>query len=322
MNWRFKALLQRAFSAIPHGESLNHFCQRHMTRNYPLRQEKVNRQVSLARQHLAAFMACGSADIPQATFYEFGAGWTMLSPLAYYCCGVNRQELVDIRRLLKPNLINDVIGKLDVTAKHERLPRRPAWQLASHPQKAIRQLQEHYGIAYRAPADARNTALPAASVDFITSTSTLEHIPPGDIRTILRECRRILRSDGAMSFCIDYQDHFSYFDRRISAYNFLQYSDDSWGKYNSALHYQNRLRHREYLQLFADEGFDVAVDRHPEPTDGDLDVIRMMRVHPRFGQYSLRELAVRQSHVVLRKRPAAEVAPQSWRSGERCLQVA
>ena len=55
-------------------------------------------------------------------------------------------------------------------------------------------------------------SLPAASVDFVSSTNTLEHIPATDIGPILAECRRLLRPDGVVSCRIDMRDHYSYFD--------------------------------------------------------------------------------------------------------------
>src|SRR5205823_13839725 len=92
----------------------------------------------------------------------------------------------------------------------------------------ITELEEIYGIDYRAPCDAKKTGLPSLSVDYITSTSTLEHIPPEAIRLILRECYRVLRDRGVISLLIDYNDHYTYSDHKISVYNFLRYSDWVW----------------------------------------------------------------------------------------------
>ena len=73
--------------------------------------------------------------------------------------------------------------------------------------------------------DARASGLHAGCVDIITSTNTLEHIPPGEIAAILRECARLLREGGLMSSSIDLQDHYHWFDKNISVYNFLRFSD-------------------------------------------------------------------------------------------------
>ena len=45
------------------------------------------------------------------------------------------------------------------------------------PIASLEELEARFGIRYLAPRDARATALPAGSVDFVSSTSTLEHVP-------------------------------------------------------------------------------------------------------------------------------------------------
>ena len=163
-------------------------------------------------------------------------------------------------------------------------------------------LSRYYGIDYRAPCDARRTTLASSSIDYITSTNTLEHISPPDIQAILRECARIIKDTGFMSFSIDYQDHYSYFDDSISAYNFLKYSDKIWALFNPALHYQNRLRHRDYLEAFDAAGFEVVAAKQAHGTATDLAVIEQLPLAARFRRYTPSELAVRYSLVILRKR--------------------
>src|SRR5262249_18170743 len=140
------------------------------------------------------------------------------------------------------------------------------------------------------------------SVDYITSTNTLEHIPPNEIAAILRECHRLLPPEGLMSFRVDYQDHYSYFDRGISAYNFLQYSEHTWKWCSPSLHYQNRLRHCDYLRLYEEAGFEVVEERCNRGSDADLDTIRALRLDARFRDYDVTELAFRNCWVGLRKR--------------------
>ena len=66
---------------------------------------------------------------------------------------------------------------------------------------------------------------------------------------LLAECRRLLRPDGAFSSRIDLSDHFAHFDRSLSPYNFLRYSDRAWGLANSSLLHQNRLRRPDYVRI-------------------------------------------------------------------------
>ena len=301
MDWRCKALLQLALSTIPRGEQLNHFFQRYVTRSLPISDTAFAATVSDAKRHIDAIHRYYNRPLDQAIIYEFGVGWDMTIPLAFYAFGVEEQILVDIRNLLRPHLVNDIIEKYQKMVSDLAFLRRPAKALNGGGSDLTALLEKQYGIDYRAPCDARQTGLKPCSIDCITSTSTLEHIPAADIQSILRECHRILRDDGLMSVLIDYDDHYSYFDTKVSGYNFLQYSDRMWAMFNPALHYQNRLRHRDYLKLFGSVGFDVLEEQRREGTEAELELIEQLSLASRFKPYSLQDLAVHNSHIVVHK---------------------
>ena len=75
---------------------------------------------------------------------------------------------------------------------------------------------DSYKLNYIAPKDTRETGFNENYFDFISSTVTLEHIPKKNILLILKECYRILNRGGILSMIIDYQDHWSYFDKKIN----------------------------------------------------------------------------------------------------------
>jgi SAM-dependent methyltransferase len=302
MNWRVKALLQQLLSRSPQGERLNHFLQRYVTRSLPTGDASCAIIVAQAREHVRTVARHSRRALEDAVFYEFGAGWDLMIPLAYYGLGVNRQILVDFRPLVRPELVNATIAQFARLRPDLGLFRVPAQPLAGEVTAALALLRERYGMEYRAPADARDTGLPAAGVDCITSTNTLEHIPRDDIARILTECRRILADDGVMSFRIDYQDHFSYFDSRISVYNFLRYSERTWTWYNPSLHYQNRLRHSDYMQLIRNAGFEIIEEHRTDPSDADRALLGTLPVDQRFRHYEQPDLGVRGALLVVRKR--------------------
>ena len=311
MNWRYKALLQLAFSNLPYGERLNYVFQRYITRSLPNSDAKFASIVTSAEEHIDVCRNYLGSQLVEATFYEFGVGWDMLIPLTFYSFGVDRQVLVDIRPLLRPKLVNDTVEKFQRLDLDVELLRKPDKYINGGHRSLQTSLKEYYAIEYRAPCDAGQTGLEKSSIDAITSTNTLEHIPPGDIKAILRECHRLLRDEGLMSFRIDYQDHYSYFDRSISAYNFLRYSDRTWALFSPALHYQNRLRHRDYLELFEAAGFEVVEERRTNGTVADLETIERIPLDKRFLEYSPQDLAIRGALVVLRKRYPANSLPTS-----------
>ena len=184
----------------------------------------------MAERHLRAYDRY-AGGLP-ATAYEFGAGWDMIVAIAMARAGVRRHVVVDIRALARPELIADTARRLAVEL--------------SAASTLIEQLAG-LGIEYRAPCDARATGLPAHSIDLVHSTDTLEHIPQRDVMPILRECARILRPGGIASFRIDYKDHYSYFDPRRGRFAFLAASPRAWRLASPSLHFQNRLRHCDYI---------------------------------------------------------------------------
>ncbi len=173
---------------------------------------------------------------------EFGGGRHFLSPLLLSHAGATEVLVYDLERLSSPALVNHTIRQL-----RGRLS--GSWPEVTD----FDDLALNYRIRYLAPADARNTGLPDASVDFICSTSTLEHIPPDDIRRILGECARVARRGAVLSHVVDYQDHYSYADKTLSPFNFYRYSEKTWRWLNPPNHFQNRLRHSDYERLFAEQ---------------------------------------------------------------------
>lgn len=113
-----------------------------------------------------------------------------------------------------------------------------------------------------------------------------------------------------MAFKIDYQDHYSYGDHHISVYNFLKYSDRAWALSSRALHYQNRLRHSDYIAIFKKAGLDVLEENRIEPERRHLEQLRALPLAPRFKRYDSSDLALRGALVVLRPRRCAESAAQ------------
>lgn len=292
-------------SALPRTESVNYVFQRHVSRSLPPSLAAFRRKFKRALAHLEAYAAYGpDRPVEEAVFYEFGAGWDLTVQLSYWSLGVDRQLLVDLHPHLRLDLVDLTLERLrrehaalKVDAGRKlRIPERASIGSAG-------ELEYRFGITYLAPRDARATDLDAHSVDFVSSTNTLEHVPASDLLEILRECRRILRPDGAMSSRIDLRDHYSYFDRSLSPYNFLRYTDRAWSLFNSSLLYQNRLRRPDYLQAVADAGLSVVSETATRPNDSEIGMLDRIELAPRFRSYSEDDLAV--LALVLVARPTA-----------------
>jgi SAM-dependent methyltransferase len=304
MRWVAKAMFQKGVSVVPRAERVNYFLQRHVARTLPTPETRLRRKFRRALQHLEAYERYGpDRPLSTGTFYEVGAGWDLAIPLSFWTLGVERQILVDVRPNVRLPLVNVSIERLsrlghELSRETGRSVRAPK----SEGVQSIADLQARFGITYIAPCDARSTALDSGSVDFISSTVTLEHVPAEDLVPLLRECHRLLKADGVLSALIDLTDHFSHSDKSIGPYNFLRYSDGVWRLVNSSLQHQSRLRRPDYLAAFEDAGFSVLWEKPLTPNRRQLEGLRALRPAERFRDYPLDELAVQRIRVVARPR--------------------
>jgi SAM-dependent methyltransferase len=307
MRWALKALTQQALSRVPQGERLNYVLQRRILGSLPASEEAFRRKASRAFQHFDAFAEFGPGrSIDEAVFYEFGAGWDLAVQLVYWSLGVQSQTVVDIRPILRIELVNDTIGKLERLRGELGRELRPPGPADL---RGLDDLRDRFGIVYIAPRDARDTGLPAESLDFVSSTDTAEHIPEHDLLSILVECRRLLKPDGLLSYRADLEDHYARVDGRVSRYNFLRYSDRRWSLFNPPLHYQSRLRYPDYIRITREAGFDIVREQVSRPSEQDLARLRDLDIATRFGAYSAEELGVRGLTIVATRSNAA--VPQS-----------
>jgi SAM-dependent methyltransferase len=303
MKWLAKALVQKTLSYAPRSDAVNYFMQRRVLKSLPANDAHVRQKFTRALQHYETFAEHGGGDNPSsAVFYEFGVGWDLLVPLAYSTLGIERQVLVDLHPHARTELVNDSIRRLDAARpSFETETGRSLRPLGPPDVQTIHELEARLGIAYHAPCDARATGFPSASVDFVSSTDTLEHVPRDDIARILAECRRLLKGRGVLSCRIDLEDHYSRFDRGVSRYNFLRYSDRTWSLVNSSLHYQNRLRYPDYVQLVVGAGFEIVRERVSWASEQQLEELRRLELAPRYRErYTLEELGVRGATIVAR----------------------
>jgi SAM-dependent methyltransferase len=299
MRWLAKAFVQKTLSYAPRSDAVNYFVQRRVLKSLPANDAHVRQKFRRALQHYETFLEYGDRnDASGAVFYEFGVGWDLLVPLSYYMLGVERQLLVDLHPHARPELVNDSIRRLD-RDRETFDTERPLRALGLPDVETLDDVRR-FGFDYRAPCDARATGFPSERVDFVSSTDTLEHIPAEDIARILAECRRLLKPGGVLSCRIDLEDHYSRFDRGVSRYNFLRYSDRRWKLVNSSLHYQNRSRYPEYVKLVADAGFEILRERVSWASQEQLAELSRVELAPRFRGYTLEELGVRGATIVAR----------------------
>ena len=255
ISWTLKSTIFRAIDRFD-ATGLLYWLQTNVTRRARLNIGAGSGNWQRHREHLA--------PLGRPVVFEFGAGKSLQQNL-YLSAFVGPQTVVDLFPMVDLALVDAAARRIAT------LPDGPAYR----PVNKLADLGL-YDIVYRAPCDAGATGFQAASFDACISTDTLEHIPPADITRICGELRRLLRPGGLVSAVIDYSDHYAHTDPRIGRLNFLQFSDAAFARHNHSVHYQNRLRHADYLALFRRAGFEVL---KAEPSGH---VAPPSRIDPRF----------------------------------------
>lgn len=307
MNWKAKAYLQKFLGWLPSGNKINYLFQKYVTKNLPVSDNIFFEKIVLAKYHYDNFIKYFKCDtekkyLDKSIFYEFGAGWDLIIPITFYAMGINHQVLIDINKKLKYKLINNTLERF--RTKTEKIIQIIGDYKNSLPDFYINNLEnlkELTGVEYFAPMDASNTEFEDNTFDFISNTSTFEHIPVEYIHPIILECKRIMKPGAVMSCIIDLQDHYSYFDSEISVYNFLVYSESEWKKYNHPIQFQNRLRASDYIDYFQQTGLEILEIQKVMPDDSESKILGNLKLDGKFSGYDFDDLSVKVLKVILQK---------------------
>jgi ubiquinone/menaquinone biosynthesis C-methylase UbiE len=236
---------------------------------------------------------------------EIGSGWEPLIPLLFSLCRVRRVYLTDLTPLLDKGTVLGALDSFRSNKKRilEKLNIAPLdfEQMLCSQASSVGDFLEAHRFTYLAPCDCRHLALKPSTLDIVTSRSVFEHIPPPVIDGILKETYRLLKPGGMMCHFIDNSDHWEHGDKRISRLNFLRFTDNAfrWTCLNS-LHYQNRLRHNEYVEMLQKRGFEIVRARRNIDARS-VEALATLHVAPRFRRFSAEELATVDSYLLARK---------------------
>ena len=213
-----------------------------------------------------------------------------------YCFGLNDQLVVDIKPLARPEYINVAIKTIreNTIDDFQRVPEKFVGR------NFVEELEQVYGIKYLAPADARILPVADASIDLVATTSTLEHIPPFELKRIIKELHRVCHDNSVISMKISYNDHYAHGDRSITSYNYFKYSKFQWALLNPDIHYQNRLREVDFKKFFDDAGFDLIEESAIIPENA-VELLDRIEIHNDFAKYETEDLLKTYGNLVYMK---------------------
>jgi ubiquinone/menaquinone biosynthesis C-methylase UbiE len=283
----------------PKGEQINYMLQ---TLNHSHSSVKIAGRVPILAETLSLLSKHMRLD--GAVVLEIGTGWEPINPLLLHLAGAkviySYDHLPHLRFKLAGVTLEELESSLALISASTSVPESMLRKKLAVLKSAtdLPGLFTLANIKYVAPGDATRSGLPDHSVDLVYSHAVLEHVPEETIHAIALESNRVLRPGGLAFHFIGPFDHYASVDKRISMVNFLQYPEWKWKLFvKNKISYHNRLRAKEFVQIFRSHGAEVLVVRDTiEPSD--LEALKRMKIDARFGGMTHEELAVSRSEIL------------------------
>jgi hypothetical protein len=307
MHWKLKALIQNGIARLPDSWSYEAYYRLQRVFGGFRRYDPtlgINAGLDTCR-----LIHKQGRSVSGAVVFELGTGRVPLVPLVFWLQGAERIVTIDANPYLRGELVDEALqyirqnaGQVAVQIGDQLVESRfsSLLDLARKDSFSLDGFLELCQIQYLAPGDGSVTRLDSGQIDIHTSYTVFEHIPPDDLRGILAEGNRIVNDGAIFVHRIDYSDHFAHADKGISLINFLQYSDEAWARYaGNRYMYMNRLRHDDYLQMFAEAGHDL-LDIEFDLEDRSMDLLNSgdFRLDSRFAGKSREVLAMSGAWIV------------------------
>lgn len=284
---------------MPFKHRINYLFQRYVTKGVLLTDELMDDKLTHCQTHLKHFFKYRGVQTGYTTL-ELGTGWYPIVPIGFYLAGASKIYSIDVSDLLETDAIKLTIerylqyyksGKLDTflplidTERLKKLESLLTQNLPPH------QMLEQLNV-FTILGDARKTQFESGSFDLINSNNTFEHIYPEILLPILIEFKRLLKPNGLMSHFIDMSDHFAHFDKSISVYNYLRFTEQEWSRIDNSIQPQNRLRIYTYRQLHQQAGFKI-IEEYNRP--GSIAELNTVPLSQPFAANSLADVAITHS---------------------------
>jgi hypothetical protein len=306
-HWLIKTALHRGISALPNRQFWNGLLQKWITRSTELTAEKFEGKVRECDRHLRVFRTAQPAG--DFTVLELGTGWLPIIPAGLWICGAREIWTFDIDPLLQSDRVLSVLQHYSDYAKRgalssllpeaqaDRIKRLDAVLAAGKPNDQPAVLLEKLDIHYQVK-DAQQIPLPNNTINFLVSSGVLEYVPKPVFQKVLKEFRRVAALGAMMSHRLNLVDQYSYFDKKITAFNFLQFTEREWSWRDSPLFAQNRLRIGDYRKQFHEAGFEIVCEENVPGAPEDLAKIKLA---PEFQQMTREDLLVLHSYISARR---------------------
>lgn len=216
-------------------------------------------------------------DINGATILEIGTGWFPVIPILFARDGAKKLILTDLNVHM-----DDVTLRETITFLKNRFPE----------DAFFRNISELSDLPFEYLAPFNSSDLDDNYIDIATSHLVLEHIPESDIYNVFSSLRPKIKSSGTCVNLVDHSDHFEHYDKSISRIEFLTWNEEKHARINYLIKDgENRLRHHEYIQIFADSGFEV-IHEEKDVDQKTLETVQSLDLAYPYSKMDAEQLAI------------------------------
>lgn len=303
--WHLKSFVQKCISFLPWKEKANFLFQKYVTKGVELSESYFGYKIQHASDHLSYYNQYSTLDFSKARCLELGTGWYPVVPISFFLSGCHEVISIDIYKWYNKKSLIATLEKFRMSYEASQLqnflkkiqPDRWATLLEIINHKETIRIEEILVKLRFKPMlqDAQSTSFEAESFDLICSNNTFEHVYSTVLKNILVEFKRIAKSASVMSHFIDMTDHFEHFDKSINIYNFLQYTEKQWARIDNSIQPQNRLRFKDYIQMYRDLDINICA---MDSESGSMDELEKVNLSDAFKVYSKAELLVSHGYIV------------------------
>jgi hypothetical protein len=118
----------------------------------------------------------------------------------------------------------------------------------------------------------------------------------------LKEFHRLETPRAVMSHWIGLLYQMSFFDKSLSPFEYLKYTDFQWKLWSSPMIRQNRLMIPDYRELFTENRYDLVSETNVRGVEADLDRVRLAT---QFQKLKREDLLILESWMVAKPRRAS-----------------
>lgn len=303
--WHIKAIVQKTISFIPFKEKANYFFQKHITKGVELSEQYFGDKIQHAKDHIFYFDKLNKENFDKKHVLELGTGWYPIIPISLFLCGyeniitvdsqnwLNKETLkISIDRFLKLNKKGTLKTFLPFI-KEEKIHELSLLSNSLNNttlENSLKKLSIEYKIG-----DINHMNIQEKSVNYICSNNTFEHIDKENLKNILLLFKKLITNKGIMSHFIDMSDHFAHYDKTITIYNFLKYSNSLWKTIDNSIQPQNRMRFIDFKQMYKEINIGIDIEDYRK---GNIEEVKNIKLDSHFKQYSFEDLAISHTYLI------------------------